>query len=718
MNNLVLKSQYDAETLASMAIPGLPKTRAAIFKRAKTENWGYVEVQGKGGRGGIRREYILPVDVMNSIREAAVQNVVSAAVAPVKIKVGPENQMQLIETESQTLKADARKGVLLALETMMNRSGYPMKKAARTLVEMARAGEASPQLVAMLKMARDQRGRASADGLPSERSVLRFVEYDRSRGGQLAPKKRERDMTVPDWAPTFLGYYQKPEKPTVEHAYRVFASEWAAAHVGNVPSVWQVRRFLGKVGNVTLEMGRMGDRELKSLKPFIRRSFDTLLPGDIYSGDGHTFDAEVQHPLHGRPFRPEITSIVDIATRKVVGWSIGLAESALAVLDALRTSVLQAGIPAILYVDNGSGYKNEMMNDVATGFMSRLGIEMINSLPYNSQARGVIERLHQTIWVTAAKQVPGYIGRDMDRQAKQNVFKLSRQALAKPKSGETVAMPLMGWPGFVDFCKQKVAEYNDRPHRSLPKITDPESGRRRHMTPNESWALAESKGFQAHTVADDVARPLFRPQVLRTVRRGEIELFGNRYFGRALEEFHTEQLRIGYDVVDPAKVWVYDEDGRFICTAELNGNQREYMPMSVIERARDKRAAGREKRLEVKLEEVREERRGAPALEQSDGVRIPGFMTMTREQMAARARDAVFVDVVATPVTHHMADPVPDLVSDVPGWTAPKTPQARWDEWNRLNLLGEDHYDNDKQKTWRQSYPESAEFRAYKRKTA
>ncbi|MFZ6644453.1 Mu transposase C-terminal domain-containing protein [Undibacterium sp. TJN25] len=708
MNTGAIRTHYDAEALAAMQLPGLPTTRPAIFKRAKTERWAFIEVQGKGGKGGVRKEYAPPAEVMEAIRAKAAQNLVSTMPAK-RLAVGPENQLPLIETEGQSLKADARKGVLLALELLMQRSGYPLKKAARALIDMARKGQADQQLVNMLKMARDERGRSSPDGLPSDRSLLRFVEYQ--RGGMLAPKKRERDLTIPAWAPAFLACYQRPEKPTVEHAYREFLRHTTDA-LGELPSVWQVRRFLSKVGNVTLEMGRMGDRELKTLKPFIRRGFDSLLPADIYSADGHTFDAEVQHPMHGRPFRPEITSVVDIATRKAVGWSVGLAESAFAVLDALRDAVFTGGIPAVFYVDNGSGYKNELMTDVATGLMARLGIEMKNSLPYNSQARGVIEKLHQTIWVNAAKEVPGYMGRDMDRQAKLNVFKLSRKAIAKP--GEANVMPLMGWPHFVEFCKAKVDEYNNRPHRSLDKTADPVSGRRRHMTPNEAWALAVSKGFAAHTVQDDEARPLFRPQVLRTVRRCEIELFGNRYFARVLEEFHSEQLRIGYDIHNPDKVWAYDADGRFICTAELDANKRDYMPKSVIQQAREKRAAGREKRLETKLVEVREELYGLLALEQVDTVRMPGFMTITREQLEARARQAIPVEIVpAAPV-----EAMPTAIVETAGWIVPGAPEERWTEWQRLNVLREEELDCEKQKKWRQTYQATAEFRTYQRKSA
>jgi putative transposase len=708
MSDVTIKTHYSAAELAAMQLPMLPTTKANVIALAERSGWSWVEATGRGGK---RREYAPPAEVIDAIRAKAAQDLV--AVVPAKrLALKPEDQLPLIVTESQGLQLDARKGVLLALDALMNRSGYPMKKAARVLIEMARKGEAGEQLVAMLKMARDGRGRPSPDGLPSERSVLRFVEDERA--GMLAPKKREADMSVPPWAKAFLEYFQRPGPITVEHAYRQFLS--SLDDQAKAPSIWQVRRFLDKVGKVTLQIGRMGDREIKSIKGFVRRDFANLLPGDIYSADGHTFDAEVQHPMHGRPFRPEITSVVDIATRKTVGWSVGLAESAFAVLDALRSAVLTGGIPAVFYVDNGSGYKNELMTDTGTGLLARLGIEMINSLPYNSQARGVIEKLHQTIWVNAAKELPGYIGHTMDRQAKQAMFKLSRKALA----GQAVAMPLIAWDRFVAFCEEKVAEYNNRPHRSLPKVADPETGRRRHMTPNEAWARAEEAGFAAHLITDDEARPLFRPQVLRTVRRCEIELFGNRYFTRQLEEFHTEQLRVGYDIHDPAHVWVYDDAGRFICTAELDGNKRDYMPRSVIERARDKREAGRERRLETKLEEVRLERRGAPALDMPQSISIPGLMgSMNLSQLAERARQAELVEVKPTAMPAAVAAPAPIVATAEQNvWTVPTTEAERFAEWQRISNLSEEALESEKQKKWRHTYQMSAEFRAFLKKTA
>ncbi|NVM78872.1 putative transposase [Duganella sp. SG902] len=708
MQSTQIKQRYGVAELLAFALPGMPTTRAAIHVKAEREGWKFQETTGKGG---VRREYVLPSEIMRQIERTAATRLIATMSTEIVTRE-PHHPAPVAMTFNQSLVADARKGVLAALNGLMAKSGYAMKKAARVLLEMAERGDAPPQLSNMLRAARDGRGRPSASGLPSVSSLLRFVEYDRA--GSLAPRFQQRDMTVPAWAPLFMECYQKPEKPTVNHAYETFCCLAPAQGLDKLPSIWQVRRFLDKVGKVSLEMGRMGDRELKTIRPFIRRSFKDLLPTDIYSADGHTFDAEVQHPLHGRPFRPEITSVVDIATRRLVGWSVGLAESAFAVLDALRHASVKSGIPAIFYVDNGSGYKNQLMTDSATGLLGRLGTEMHNSIPYNSQARGVIERLHQTIWVKAAKEVPGYMGRDMDRQASQVIHKLSRQAIARTASGGAVAMPLMAWSSFLEFCDGKASEYNSRPHRSLPKIVDPLNGRKRHMTPDEAWQLAVDKGFQASVVTDDEARPLFRPQQLRTVRRAEIELFGNRYFARSLEEFHGEQLAIGYDIHDGSKVWVYDADGRFICTAEHNANERAYMPASAVDKARDKRAAGRERRLETKLEEVQLERRGAPALENMESVHIPGFMNIDRDQLAQRARDLVF----ASPAVHADAEIVEVReVSVAPEWAAPTEPQHRYAEWLRISKMEEGEL-SERQKNWRQSYTATSEFRVYSKKTA
>ena len=343
-----------------------------------------------------------------------------------------------------------------------------------------------------------------------------------------------------------------------------------------------------------------------------------MTPDAIYTADGHTFDAEVSHPRHGKAFRPEITTVLSAPSRRCMGWSAGLAESTWAVMDALRNAVETGGIPLIWYVDNGSGFKNVAMEDEVVGFTSRLGTRIEHSLPYNSQARGVEERSHKSIWVRGAKKLPTYMGADMDRQARQKVFKLTREHLR-----DTGRSPLlMAWADFITWCQGEIDAYNARPHRGLPKFRDPATGKLRHQSPNEAWQAAIDEGWTPTAVSEAEAADLFRPYVIATTNRGEVRLHGNLYFSRDLQEFTGEKVRVGYDIHDGSKVWVRDMAGRLITVAGFEANKTNYFPQSALDKAAIGRAQARERRLENHLQEVREEL-NPPALVDQSSIFVP-----------------------------------------------------------------------------------------------
>jgi putative transposase len=412
-----------------------------------------------------------------------------------------------------------------------------------------------------------------------------------------------------------LKQWRQPQKPSLASAVRALHGQGGLLEGVTPPSYAQARRFLAKVGEVEKHRGRMGARELKNLRPFVRRDTEKLEPTDVYTADGHTFDAEVTHPVHGRPFRPEVTLVLDVATRRAVGWSASVAESSLTVLDALRHAVTTCGTPAILYVDNGSGYKNQLMTAPATGMMARLGCRMVHSLPYNSQARGIVERAHKTIFVQAAKSLSTFVGGAMDPQARKISFKRTRSD----------GGGLVPWDTFLATIQEAVDTYNQRFHRSLPKVTDSVMGTRRHQTPLEAWESAVSAGWSATMPVD--SDDLFRPYVARLVRRGEVSLFGNVYFARELEEWHSQDVHVGYDVHNAAHVWVRDLEERLICVAKVDGNRADYFPMSFVEQARESRAEGRARRLERHLEEVREELAPARHFVSLPGANVPEHLS-------------------------------------------------------------------------------------------
>jgi putative transposase len=616
-----MKQWFTAKEFADAKLPGLPSTESGMVRRIQREGW---EGQQRMGKGGGYEYHIsnLPYEARKALEaQIAGEMLTRICESPRQLAPVTATLSNVPMTHRQRAAADARATIINAINEMCSQ-GVTQTAALTTLLTQAETGQLqalNPVLDKALQMAKDSRGRSNGTPYPSVRSLKRYLSKDVK---ELAPKKREKDMAPPPWANDFLMCWQRPEKPSVQHAYREFLSKWDSEE--DAPSIHAVRRFIGKMGRVAQQHGRMGARELKNVMPFVRRDFSQLLPGDIYSADGHTFDAEVQHPLHGRPFRPEVTTWIDIATRKAVGVSVALAESGIAVLDALIDSCGKA-VPAVIYVDNGSGYCNAMLKDEAVGVMARLGSTMTHSLPYNSQARGAIERIHQTLWVDGAKSLAGYMGADMDREARHQQFKLSRQAM---KGGRQTLMP---WEDFMDWVHARMDWYNDRPHSSLPKLTDA-SGKRRHASPNEVWQQHLDNGWVPMTLNGDEAAQIFRPRVIRKALRGEIRVFNNIYFSQELTEWHGEDVAVAYDLNNAEHIWVFDlEHDRLICRAEWNANRTDYMPMSVIEQAREKRYEGRLQRIESKRQEIEEERRGRPLLEHDESISLGALGSINGE---------------------------------------------------------------------------------------
>lgn len=678
-----MKEWYSTKELAGLN--GMPATVKGVLDRVERERW---EGQKRLGRGGGFEYHIsnLPHEAREHLKERAIADLISTTALPAASTSYDAKAL----TEQQRQTAQCRELIVNAVHAMTAK-GVSKEAAIKSLITQGQIGqlrEINPALDHALRLAKDPRGSAKKcgqkDSYPSSRTLKRWL----STGPCNLVPKAKNDGPVPTWASAFLACWQRPEKPSVAFAYEQFAASWE----GDVPSIHAVRRFINKLGKVSREQGRMGQRELKNLLPFIRRDFSSLKPGDVYSADGHCMDLEVQHPLHGRPFRPEVTAFIDIATRRVVGFSVGLAESSLAVLDALMDACTQA-VPAVIYVDNGSGYCNALMKDESLGVVARLGSHMTHSIPYNSQARGVIERVHQTLWVEGAKAITGFVGKGMDQQERQRQFKLTRKAI---KQGG--ALPLMSWADFMAWCEERVSWYNARPHSSLPKAANM-AGHVVHLSPDECWQRHSNDGWQATTLSLDEAALIFRPRVERTVLRGEIKLMNNIYFSQELTEWHSESVQVAYDIHHAEWVWVYAKDGRLICKAQWNANRENYFPQSVIEAAREKRADARARRLEAQLEEVEAERQGKPALEHNEPVWIPGVGNLTADLLRQRSAEVVEAEVIEVQANQQY-----DLTT------------LGSDERIALYLAYQDGKPVPQEhQRWFQSYPKSKEFQAWQR---
>ena len=481
----------------------------------------------------------------------------------------------------QRQRMDARLAVLRHLDHLVEGEGITRERAINRLLGDAEAGRLPDQLRAMLPMANARSGQ-SGDRTLSRRTLQRWAADAKLGMEHLAPKASDRAM--PGWLPQLLAIYRQPQEPSLSWAVQALVGQLPTG--ARAPSYDAARRWLIKVGAVERERGRMLPRELKTIKPFRRREKPDY-PFDVLTADGHTFDAEIAHPEHGRPFRPELTMVVDVATNRIVGWSAWEKESTWSVMDAFRMAVLRGGVPLIFYTDNGPGYRNDRME----ALKARLGYKHHFSIPYNSQARGVIEHMQKTVWVDlAAKAFSTYVGASMDREARQIVFKAGRKG-----------MPVLpSWQAFVAFVEQAVAAHNTRASKACPKALDAETGRQRHLSPDQTWAQAEALGWKPEGLP--ISLDDFRPEELRQVRRGEIALFGNTYYSRELAELHGEEVRVAFDIHDATRVWISRQDGTFVCEAGFEANKSAYFPKPYVESLREKRIEGQRQRLEAKAQ--------------------------------------------------------------------------------------------------------------------
>ena len=607
-----MKSYYTAKELEGL--PGLKLTERSIRDLADRESW---PAQKRAGRGG-GKEYplsALPAETRAYLAHKVLTNA-PAIHQPASVPA-PSATIQPAATTAQLKQwqrdiMDARVAIMRLIERAAPVVG--VNNAINTIVKDALNND-----LAIYRSANARKGETRS---LSYNGIIKWWMIWKKSGGDpltLAPKDTENYLE-PAWAETLMKSWSKPQKPCLTEVLEELQRTVTSVVL---PTYGQARHYLQKLGMIDREKGRKTGNELKTIRPFRRRDTSEMFPGDAYTADGHCFDGEVAHPYHGRPFRPEITPVLDVATRMVVGWSVDLAESGLAVLDALRIACESFGPCAIFYTDNGSGYKNQMMTAPGTGILNRLYIEPEYSRPRNPQAHGLSERGHQTILIKAAKQLCTYIGSSMDDDAARLVYKETRKAI---KQGNACPL-LIEWDDFLSFITNAIGRYNNTPHRGLPAIRDAISKKRVHMTPAQAWQIGMER-LQRERAPEEWLVPanelpdLYHPAIERTVIRCEIQ-FGTlsnglpkRYYSRDLEQWHGQRVQVAFSPSDARKVWIRDlEHQRLLAVAELAGNSDHYFAPSKLEEARIKRGQGRLKRLENQAEEIRLEMHGpAPVI--------------------------------------------------------------------------------------------------------
>lgn len=517
-------------------------------------------------------------------------------------------------TAAQRQTADARMALVVEVMRLGDLPGFSRAKAIREIVRQAQASELPERLANAAAAANAKKGTSRS---LSEISLKRWVaDFNKTSSAAerlllLAPGKRQ--VVKPEeikWLPEFLSFYRRPDGRGIQEAYDDFAKEWVERYQDDllmraaIPSYDQVCYAMNKLPVVVKQKGRITGSEFRQYEGFIRRDWESLPVNYVWIGDGHGMKMKVAHPDHGNPFSPEVTFILDGSCRFIVGWSLALSESVIAVADALRHGIKNHGKPFLYYSDNGGGETNNTFDAELTGILPRLGIDHRLGIPENPQGRGIIERLNRSLAMRISRQFATYYGTGADRSTVRRMTKALQSATNAANKGkelsakqEKTLRDLPSWEALIDAIEAGVEWYNNRPHDSLPLRGDGE-----HFTPAQFRRYKlEKEATAIEWLSDLELREMFMPQIERHVSRCEVRLFNNFYYSPELNNEHGNQVLVNYDLHDASKVIVRRLDGSFICEAIWDGNKQQAFPVTAEYHQRQQRIKGMRQRGEEKV---------------------------------------------------------------------------------------------------------------------
>lgn len=349
----------------------------------------------------------------------------------------------------------------------------------------------------------------------------------------------------------------------------------AAGHAGEgeIASYSTVVRFISTISELEKDLARKGKKffENKSL-PYMEREYDSILANDVWNSDGHVMNIVCRNE-RGDLLRPTLTGWEDVSSRKFLGYVLEEVENTETVARSLKRSISGNGYmrPRRVLLDNGKAYKNKQI----LGLMARLGTRVEFANPYNAKAKP-IEPLWFMVDEYVSKDFRTYCGKDIDRKPEKlkEILKLAKE---HPELVPT-----------LDEVRERLDEFmlwynGERPH----------TGRgMNNRTPDNVYAY---EADELITVDEREFGLLFYQRYERVVGQQGIK-FQNWWYQDSAGQFELYRKRsveIAVDQDDLNRVFVFDEDGRYLFTA----NRTELASWAPESRAQNQEQYKRVKRL-------------------------------------------------------------------------------------------------------------------------
>jgi hypothetical protein len=384
---------------------------------------------------------------------------------------------------------------------------------------------------------------------------------DKHAGGRQAMTGQE---CTGEFMQIFARFYEHANRLSFKAAHRlaVAVARKSGIHPEAIPTVGQVTyHYATKVDRNSVLQARMGeDWAEQHLADYITRDWSGVLPGEVWFGDHHIFDApcKVQTPDgKWKAVRPWLTAWMDARSRYLVGWIIRADEdpNSLVIEDALIMGIRANGNrpPARLYTDNGKDYTSAgFITPVFEGdgrpghsICRELGCLGHLALPYNARAK-TVERFF-LVATEFAKYWAAYLG---------------NRPGTRPEAAQWHWENPETLPSLQEFT-EAFAWFLDHMYHNQPNLSKATGGR----APAEIWA--ERPEIRAPLTDLQLYMAFLKPMAqTRLVKRGgRLMVAGREYHTQELWPLIGKPVMVKLDRFDLGKVHAFREDGGWICEA-------------------------------------------------------------------------------------------------------------------------------------------------------
>jgi putative transposase len=388
------------------------------------------------------------------------------------------------------------------------------------------------------------------------RTVSRWAEnYHQSGLAGLCRQGRTDKNKRRQMSPTLQQFIEglALQKPPLTAAAVHRQTAAVAARLGEpVPSYRTVHKVIRAMGPALVMLAHEGTKSYENRFDLVHRR-EAEKPNAMWQADHTELDILVKDD-EDKPRRPWLTIILDDYSRAVAGYMLAFtAPSAIQTALSLRQAIWRksqpgwhvCGIPQSLYIDHGSDFTSQHIEQVAAD----LKIRLVFSTVGKPRGRGKIERFFDSLAQVFLSRLPGYARDESQRAA----------VLTMPQLAEELERYLIG-------------EYLITPHSATGQA------------PQARW---DAGGFLPNMAEslEQLDLLLLTEAKTRRVQPDGISFMGLRYIDPTLAAYVREEVMLRYDPRDMAEIRVFYHD-RFLCRAVCQELAGETVALREIIKAR------------------------------------------------------------------------------------------------------------------------------------